>query len=733
MATKSIFVIATAICSRYAMVEAMQSSSPESSAPHEWLHRLALASFPGNLALKTAVMPQDIGEAWARVASLADISQAELAQLVAVASGLSASTAETQGPQLAKLLPERSARSHDVAPLSVDDDGHLVVGTASPQTTQALQELRFAAGGRSVVLRIVPPEGVEAARIAVYGAPAHKALHHARNVLDLDDGSIESSLQGDTQLVQFCRTLLRHAIERRASDIHIHPLAVAGIVRLRIDGKLVRAASISRTVMTATIRLFKAQGGMDSTNAIVPQDGRASVTFQGHRYDLRISTLPASGAEALVARILDQSRTYDLERTNFAPWALEALRRLSANANGLVLLTGPTGSGKTSTLYSLLASLNRTTRRIVTVEEPVEYQLEGTTQVEVNNASGVTFERALRSILRQDPDIILIGEIRDGETAKIAVQAALTGHLVFSTLHTQDTVRAIPRLVDLGVPQELLADTLLGVVSQRLMRQLCTQCKADCAEPLRPIEALFEHVTGSRPGARAVGCAHCNYTGYLGRFPVLEALEVPDAMRSKLLRGHADADSLTETLPPDWRSLESNAANWVVSGLTTPDEVHECLGLRFWSALARKAGVEAPVGALLGEVSAQSVRHQSATVLVVSTHPALSGDLCARLERLGEIPLVVQSADDARQALQREHQLHLLVVDITQPDPHRLAYARELRSSVAWSGLRTLVVYDAREPDVAQRIEQFGLHSHIPFPVEGAAFEHKVRHLINHG
>ncbi|WP_298925197.1 GspE/PulE family protein [uncultured Ramlibacter sp.] len=666
------------------------------------------------------------------MASLAGITPQDLAALVADASGLALAPRGAPDPALAKLLPESMARRHGVAPVALDD-GRLVVAVATPDISQALQELRFAAGGRTVEARIAAPEDIEAARVALYGATPRSAASQHGRILDLDDEGAET-LSGDAQLVRFCRALVRQAIARRASDIHIHPLAGTGVVRLRIDGRLVRVASISLTVMAAVIRLLKAQGGMDSTNAMVPQDGRASLTYQRRRYDLRISTLPASGAESLVMRLLDQSRTFDLEHTNFAPWALEALRRLASNANGLVLITGPTGSGKTSTLYSLLAALNKTTRRIITVEEPLEYELDGLTQVEVNNAAGVTFQRALRSILRQDPDVLLIGEIRDAETAQIAVQAALTGHLVFSTLHTQDAVRAIPRLVDLGVAPELLADTLLGVVSQRLMRQLCPHCKTACAAPLRPIESLFEQVTGAPPGARAVGCKHCDHTGYHGRFPVVEALEIPDTMRSQLLRGNSDGDALAAAIPGHWRSIESNAANWVISGLTTPDEAFESLGLRLWTTLARKAGVDAPIAALLG--SSESVGTQGAsqaTALIISTNVPMAGVLCARLEQLGQVPLVVDSPLAASQALQSEHHLQLLVVDITEPDPQRRAYAQELRASLAWSGLRTLVIYDGAEAGIVERMEAFGMRSFLPAPLDEAAFEQRVAQLISEG
>lgn len=713
------------------MVETTHSHAGSNTPPHEWLRRIVAAKFPSIDAISSITLPPALGEAWTLVTSLAPINDEELAELVARACGLSTAKGEPQGAFLAKVLPEQIAQRNGVAPLAVEADGRLVIISASPQANESLQEIRFATGGKTVEVRIAAPQTVEGARVAVYGGAVASKSTVQGKILDLDNDSIEASLPGDIQLVRFCRSLIKQAILRRASDIHIHSIASTGVVRFRIDGQLIRAAAISLTVMAAAIRLIKAQGAMDSTNSLIPQDGRASILFQNRRYDLRISTLPTSGTEAIVIRVLDQSRTFDLERTNFAPWALDALRRLSANANGLVLITGPTGSGKTSTLYSLLTSLNKTTRRIITLEEPVEYQLQGLTQVEVNNATGVTFQRALRSILRQDPDILLIGEIRDSETAKIAVQAAMTGHLVFSTLHTQDSVRAIPRLVDLGVPPEMLADTLLGVISQRLMRRLCEHCKSPVTDPLQPIEELFAHVSKSRPAARAVGCKECDYTGYHGRFPVVEALEVPDSMRSKLLQGHSDTTSLMETIPSHWRSIEANAANWVISGLTTPTEAFDCIGLRLWTNLSKRNSVDAPIGSFLGTDAAKNIVHP--TVLIISSNKEVSHELSNRLGNIGEASISVTTAEEALSALHREHQLHLLIVDISDRDPDRRKKVQRIRTSVAWSGLRTLVIYDRTEEGIVQRIEDFGIHTHLPVPVEGNHFELKVKKLLSIG
>jgi type IV pilus assembly protein PilB len=689
-------------------------NTPVATGHHAWLQRAATRHYPERPALALATLPASLSDAWQLVANLAGVSSQELALVVARQFDLKLAPSGRPDRDVAGKLSREVAERFDVAPMAIEA-GALLVATADPSQPEVLSHLRFAAGGRPVVLCIAAPEDVEAARMMLYAQDLADALAPAQ-LLDLDNPALDQSTDAEDQLVRFCRALIRQAIQQRASDIHLHPFAGGGVVRLRIDGQLVRVAAVTREVLTAAIRLFKAQGGMDSTNTMVPQDGRASLHYQRKAYDLRVSTLPASGAEALVIRILDQSRTFSLEKTNFAPWALHALKRLGASANGLVLITGPTGSGKTSTLYSLLATLNKSTRRIITVEEPVEYRLEGLTQVDVNPTAGLTFQRALRSVLRQDPDILLIGEIRDHETAEIAVQAALTGHLVFSTLHTQDAIRAIPRLVELGISPPMLADTLLGVVSQRLMRQLCPHCKAPCSEPLRPIETLFLQVTGVAPGARKVGCEQCNYTGYRGRFPVVEVLELPDAVRALLLGGHADADALSDQMPKQWHSIEHNAANWVISGLTTPDEAHDCLGLRLWTRLAQENGVTAPVAAALGQEDSAAASEAAPTVLLITGDRELAQRSVEAAQNIGHVVLTVADAQSASAALAQHHQLQLLLVDVSDAKPDRRDWAAQLRQSLAWAGLPVLALYNPEESGVVQRVEAFGVRTHMAWP-----------------
>jgi type IV pilus assembly protein PilB len=700
---------------------------------HKWLNELAVGHFPERSSrLAAASLPLHMAPAWQLTANLAGISVGELVALVADTFGLKVAALGTPEYCLAQRLPESFASRFNAVPVGIED-GVIVIAVSDPTNSEVAAQARFITG-KPVELRIAAPEAVETARAILYSEATSKATASMARVFDLNDSGLEMSLSGSKDLVRFCRSMLKQAIDKRASDIHLHPYAGGGVVRFRIDGILVRIAIIPALVLTATIRMLKAQGGMDSTNSMVPHDGRASLLYNNKNYDLRISTLPASGAEALVMRILDQSRTFSLDKTNFAPWALQSLKRLASSANGLVLITGPTGSGKTSTLYSILSTLNKTSRRIITVEEPVEYKLTGLSQVEVNATAGLTFASALRSILRQDPDILLIGEIRDRETAEIAVQAALTGHLVFSTLHTQNAIRAIPRLVELGVAPAMLADTLLGVVSQRLMRQLCPHCKTSVQGELTAVEKLFQSVTGMPPGARAAGCEQCNYTGYLGRFPVVETFEVPDAVRTLMLKGVSDSEALQHAMPKAWNSIEHNAANWVISGLSTPDEAFSCFGLQFWTQLAQEHGVEAPITSMLTDT--EGSLGTEITVLIMTQSNITQNAVQAALDGMGLRSAVVATADALKAELTKNKQIQLLVLDIVVGDNKREEISQQLRQSYAWSGLPFVALFnpeefDTQAPDIQGWSEHYGNHDFIALPMQPGLLEARIQALLN--
>ena len=359
-----------------------------------------------------------------------------------------------------------------------------------------------------------------------------------------------SNLSGEVQAVKFVNELLELAVKKNASDIHIEPLEEVTRVRLRIDGLLCNVVEVLRTNHSAIVSRIKIICGMDIAEKRLPQDGRVEVQVSGSKVDLRVSTLPVINGEKVVIRLLEKSQKHlQLEALNFAESNLKIYKQLIDSPHGIILLTGPTGSGKSTTLYATLQELNDETKNIITIEDPVERTLEGINQIAVNNKAGLTFATGLRSIVRQDPNIIMVGEIRDGETAKIAVQAALTGHLVFSTLHTNNAIGAVTRLLDIGVEPFLLAAALRGVVAQRLVRTICPYCEG--------------------------GCDECNHTGYKGRIAVHEVLEITPKLKNMITHGAEERAILDTARENGFTTLKEDCLNKVQAGQTTLEEYYK--------------------------------------------------------------------------------------------------------------------------------------------------------------
>src|SRR2546425_2484945 len=381
-------------------------------------------------------------------------------------------------------------------------------------------------------------------------------------------------LANQPPVIRFVNLLIREAHEARASDIHLEATREALRVRFRVDGVLAELPSPPKGLQAAVVSRIKLLAELDIAERRAPQDGRIRVRLEERELDLRVSTVPTLYGESVVLRLLDRGgRPVGLEELGMAPETLDAFRRLAEKPHGILLATGPTGSGKTTTLYTALALRHRTAEKIITVEDPVEYHLEGVTQVPVNVKAGMTFAGALRSILRQDPDVLMIGEMRDGETAAIAVQAALTGHLVFSTLHTNDAPSAMTRLVDLKVEPYLTAATLEGVLAQRLVRKICPECRERYQPDPSAVALLAQQPVGHVALERGRGCAACRHTGYRGRTGVFELLIVSDEIKQALLkspnvgalRGIAHAEGMTTLRQDGWRKVQA--------GITTVEEV----------------------------------------------------------------------------------------------------------------------------------------------------------------
>ena len=358
-----------------------------------------------------------------------------------------------------------------------------------------------------------------------------------------------SNLSGEVQAVKFVNELLELAVKQNASDIHIEPLEAVTRVRLRIDGLLCTAVEVLRSNHNAIISRIKIICGMDIAEKRLPQDGRVEVEVGSSEIDLRVSTLPVINGEKVVIRLLEKTQKFlELEALNFSEENLKIYKQLINSPHGIILLTGPTGSGKSTTLYATLQELNDETKNIITIEEPVERTIEGINQIAVNNKAGLTFATGLRSIVRQDPNIIMVGEIRDGETAKIAVQAALTGHLVFSTLHTNNAIGAVTRLLDIGIEPFLLAAALRGVVAQRLVRTICPYCES--------------------------GCEKCNQTGYKGRMAVQEVLQITSKLQKLITQGSEESVLLEAAKENGFTNLREDCLDKVQAGQTTLEEYY---------------------------------------------------------------------------------------------------------------------------------------------------------------
>ena len=373
-------------------------------------------------------------------------------------------------------------------------------------------------------------------------------------------------------MIRAVNRLIAQAVDARASDIHVEPTEDALIVRFRVDGVLREAARLPMAMRAPLVSRVKVMANLNIAERRLPQDGRMRVAVRGHEIDLRVATAPSIHGESVVMRILDRSKlALDFATLGFDGALAERLREAIRRPHGMVLVTGPTGSGKTTTLYAALSELNSADRKLLTVEDPIEYRLSGVIQTQVNPGIGFTFGNALRSFLRQDPDVMMVGEIRDGETAEIAVQAALTGHMILSTLHTNTAAGAVTRLLDMKVEPFLLGSVLAGALAQRLVRRLCPECREPFAPDAAVVAAL--KLEGRPVFHRAVGCAACGGSGYAGRVALLEFLRVDDAI-ARLILTRADTGAIAAAaVARGDSSLMQDGLAKVQAGLTTVEEV----------------------------------------------------------------------------------------------------------------------------------------------------------------
>jgi len=447
---------------------------------------------------------------------------------------------ENIDPRAIRMVPRMLAETHRVLPCRIEGS-KLIVAMSDPLDYYAIEELRMATG-MWIEPAIVSSEELDHAIRRYYGL--QESVDQVMQDLAVREAGTreeEPAEEEDSPVARTVNQIIQQAVLIGASDIHFDPQADALLIRYRVDGVMRTERTLPPNMQGVIAARIKVMSGLNVAERRLPQDGRVEMNIAGRKIDIRISTLPTIHGEKIVMRILDLSQSLmELEQLGFSPHNLELFRKGIASSHGIVFITGPTGSGKTTTLYSALARLNREDVNIMTIEDPVEYRMRGINQIQVNPRTELTFARGLRAILRQDPNIVMVGEIRDVETAEIAVRAAMTGHLVLSTLHSNSSVNAITRLIDMGVEPFLVASALRCVVAQRLVRKVCRYCAAERAPSGREAELLAAAGIRADKLLIGAGCAECLRTGYRGRLAIHEVLFCDDGLRNLILRKRAD-------------------------------------------------------------------------------------------------------------------------------------------------------------------------------------------------
>ena len=679
-------------------------------------------------------------------------------------------------PSAQNAVPEQLARRHHVLPLRLTDS-YLEIGTANPLDLDAEKALAFNTA-REIRLFLLAPSKINEKLDEMYksGKALDKLLEGMGDsdiLTTIKDAAPEEISEADASqkpVVRLVDMIISEGILSRASDIHVEPEEGGVAVRYRIDGVLRQVMKIPRQAGLPLISRIKIMSSLDIADRLRPQDGRARVAVNGQPIDLRVSTLPAQLGEKVVIRILDSRATVkSLDSLGLNAGEAEAIKRLLENHEGIMLVTGPTGSGKTTTLYSCINQIKSEGVNIVTVEDPVEYRMQGIVQVQVQEKAGLTFAAALRSILRQDPNVVLVGEIRDKETAQIAVQASLTGHLVLSTLHTNDAANAVTRLVDIGVEAYKIAASLRGVVAQRLMRKLCTTCKQVWMEA--PPERLRRWIPHGTPLYRAAGCPDCAMTGYRGRFSILEILTMTAELERRIAAGEA-ADRIAEAARRSgMKSLWDSGLAHVTRGESTLDELTRVVDIpadesshpddgdapsprapeKRGSGTSRISGTtdalrlspppgavtippEAGVFDLLEEHSPPPRRsgahgQPASKVLLVDDEDSLRKVMRDLLERDGYL---VTEARDGVQALDQVDRVgpDIIVLDLNLPGLDGYGVLSHLRSRPATANIPVIVLTAKGDEDNELRVFELGADDFLTKPFRARALSARLEAVL---
>src|SRR5437773_4915863 len=672
-------------------------------------------------------------------------------------------------------VPEQLARRYHVLPLRVTDS-FLEIATANPFDLDAEKALAFATA-REIRMQLLAPSKISEKLDEVYRPEKaldkmFQQMEGSPELVQLveevgpDEIAVSEEQASQRPIVRLVDLIISEAILARSSDIHIEPEEGGVAVRYRIDGVLRQQMKIPRQAGLPLISRIKIMSSLDIADRLRPQDGRARVAVNGQPIDLRVSTLPAALGEKVVIRILDSRATVKtLDSLGLSPDEVERIGRLLENHEGILLVTGPTGSGKTTTLYTCINQIKSGGVNIVTVEDPVVYRMQGIVQVQVQEKAGLTFASALRSILRQDPNVVLIGEIRDRETAQIAVQASLTGHLVLSTLHTNDAANAVTRLVDIGVEAYKIAAALRGVVAQRLMRKLCPTCKEVWIEA--PADRLKKWIPKGTPLYRAAGCPDCAMTGYRGRFGIIEVLTVSAEVERRIAAGETAEHIAGAARRAGMKGLWDSGLEHVLRGESTLDELTrvgdspeedeqppDAAAASRRSAGGGKARSGSPQGAAVAFTEpAHSAAPEELTahfelleepepprvsgphglparkVLLVDDEDSLRRVVKDLLERDGYI---VSEARDGVQALDQVDRVgpDIIVLDLNMPGLDGYGVLSHLRSRPATADIPVIVLTAKSDEDNEVRVFELGADDFLTKPFRARALSARLEAVL---
>ena len=661
-------------------------------------------------------VPADLSteDAWAKTSEVCRIGEDDLTRHVANYFKLPVAQLSGAESHALKLVPELIARRHHVLPLR-QTDRQLTVATANPGDYEAEQAIGFVSS-RTPAFEVAAPSALNAAVDIRYSPDrAFESLIDTLAAGAIEDVKVLEEKKPETlsahdfeaaPVVKLTNLILQSAVGERASDVHMEPGTSGSVVRFRVDGVMRVHMQLPNQAMTRVVSRMKILAKLDIADRHRPQDGRARIEVRGKNYDLRISTVPTREAEKLVIRVLDPSGAPQLAELDMLELEMKRFRQMLSNREGIVIVTGPTGSGKTTTLYAAIRELATGQVNIMTVEDPVEYEVGGITQIQVEPKRGVTFPSALRAILRQDPDVVFVGEIRDLETAQVAVQAAMTGHLVLATLHTNDALGVIPRLIDIGLDRASIAGALRGIVAQRLVRRICPKCVQPIAGNLTDAETRLAGIYGIKPTVRAEGCAHCGLTGYRGRTPVNEVFLPTPTILELVAKGSTIQELQRTATATGMRPMRDVALEKVRQEVSTLQEVERVLG----------EGISETAPAV-----------DQPRILLVDDDPTVRTLARVLLEKNGFRVTEVGDGPEAIAHFKAGEECALVVLDLNLPTLSGLDVLGRLRSTASTAGIPVVVLTGSEGDEAEIDAMNAGADDYIRKPLEPARFVARIR------